>query len=113
MPVRRIKIFNGFEFESGGVDFFFDGGKLLVSPELVRVAGQAPAGIVADGLVAGLIAARGTEIIHEMDDEMRAAALPGETIMFRVELMPVKSKSEFHKGSKPGRFSAKSPELCV
>ena len=31
-----------------------------------------------------------------MDDEMRAAALSGEAIMFRVELMPVKAKAEFH-----------------
>ena len=96
VPVRGIEIFNGFEFETGGVDFFFDRGEFLKRPELVRVAGQAPAGVVADGLVAGLVAARGAEIIHEMDDEMRAAALSGEAIMLRVELMAIKSESEFH-----------------
>jgi FKBP-type peptidyl-prolyl cis-trans isomerase 2 len=31
-----------------------------------------------------------------MDDKMRAAALAGKTIMFRVELMPVEAKAEFH-----------------
>jgi hypothetical protein len=31
-----------------------------------------------------------------MDDEMRAAALFGETIMLRVQLMPVKAEAEFH-----------------
>jgi hypothetical protein len=27
---------------------------------------------------------------------VRAAALPGESVMLRVELVPVKSESEFH-----------------
>ncbi len=57
MPVRGVEIFNGFEFKSGVVDFFFYGGKFLVSPELVRVASQTPARIITDGLVAGLVAA--------------------------------------------------------
>src|ERR1039457_6381430 len=75
---------------------FFDHGKLLISPELVGVAPQAPAGVVADGLVAGLVAARGAKIVHQMNDEGRATALPGKTIMFRVELMPIKTEPEFH-----------------
>ena len=39
---------------------------------------------------------RGTKIVHEVNDEMRAAALPGKVIMLRVELMAIKSESEFH-----------------
>ena len=35
-----------------------------------------------------------------MNDEMRAAALLGETVMLRVELMPVESESEFHVAQK-------------
>ena len=96
MPVCWIKIFNRFQFESGGVDFFFDRSQFFKRPELVRVAGKSPTGVVADGLVAGLVAARGTEIVHEMDDQMRAAALLGEAIMFRVELMAIEAQSEFH-----------------
>ena len=107
MPVRRIKIFNRFEFKSGDVDFLFNRGKFLVSPELVRVAGQTPAGVVTDRLIAGLIAARGAEIIHEMNNEVRAAALPGETIMLGVELMAIKSESEFHLENYYG-FKARS-----
>jgi hypothetical protein len=49
-----------------------------------------------------------------MNDKMRATALSSKTIMFRVELVPVKSEPEFHPGiiavSKPGvkrRFEAK------
>ena len=56
VPVCRVKIFNGFQFKAGGVDFLFDRGQLFVSPEFVGIAGQPPAGIIADGLVAGLIA---------------------------------------------------------
>ena len=96
MPVGRVEILDGFEFEAGGVDFLFDGGQFLEGPQLVRVAGQAPAAVVADGLVAGLVAARGAEIIHQMDDQMRAAALFGEAVMLRVELVAVKAESEFH-----------------
>jgi hypothetical protein len=38
---------------------------------------------------------------------VRAAALPGETIMLRIELMPVKSESEFHLENYCG-FKARS-----
>ena len=96
VPVRRVEIFNRLQFEAVGVDFLFDGGEFLERPELVRIAGQAPAGVVADGLVAGLVAARRAEIIHEMDDQMRAAALLREAVMLRVELVAIKSKAEFH-----------------
>ena len=41
-----------------------------------------------------------------MDDEMRATALFRKTVMFRVELMTIKSESEFHGEiiRKSGRF---------
>ena len=42
------------------------------------------------------VAARGTEIIHEMDDEVRAATLPGEAEMFRIKLVPIEAEAEFH-----------------
>ena len=96
MPVGRIKILNRLQFQAGGVDFLLDGGQFFVRPKPVRVPGQSPAGVVADRLIAGLVAARGAEIIHEVDDEMRAAALSGETVMLRIELMAIKSQAEFH-----------------
>ena len=52
--------------------------------------------VVADRLVAGPVAARGTEIIHQMDDEMRATALLGEAVVLRVKLMAIKSQTQFH-----------------
>ena len=61
------------------------------------------AGIVAAGLVAGLIAAGRAEIIHQMDDQMGAAALPGKTIMFRVQLMAVETEAEFLPTDHPDR----------
>src|SRR5689334_1921062 len=94
--MRRVKIFDGFEFETGGIDFPFEGGEFLASPEFVWIASQAPASIVADGLVAGPVAARGAEIVHEVDDEMCAAALPREPIMLAIELVAIKSEAELH-----------------
>ena len=96
MPVRWVEIFNRLQFETVGIDFLFYGGDFIERPEFVGVAGETPAGIVAAGLVAGLVAARRAEVIHEMNDKMRAAALLGETVMLRVELVPVKSEAEFH-----------------
>ncbi len=89
VPVRRVKILNRLQFEAVGIDFSFDGGKFLKCPKFVGIASQPPAGVVADGLVAGLVAARRAEIIHEMDDEMRAAALLREAVMLRVQLMTI------------------------
>ena len=139
MPMGRIKVFNGFQFQSGGVDFFFNRGQFLAGPKLVRVARQSPAGVVAHRLVvhppqfipptiathgflistavrnggdgcyggrAGLVAARGPEVIDQVNDKVRATALPGKAVMFRIELVPIKSKTEFHGEiiGKSGRF---------
>jgi hypothetical protein len=96
VPMGRVEIFNGLQLQPGGINFLFDGGELLEGPEPVRVAGQAPARVVADRLVPGLVAAGRPEIIHQVDDKMRAAALFGEAVMLRVELMAIKSQAEFH-----------------
>ena len=78
------------------VDLLLQRRQFLVGPELVRVAGQSPAGIVADRLVARLIAPRRAEVVHQVDHHVRAAALPGELIMLRIELMTIQAQSEFH-----------------
>src|SRR5215471_9847162 len=94
----RIKVLDGFQFEACLIDLLLERGQFLETPELVRVAGQPPAGVVADGLVALLVAARGAEIIHQMNYQVSAAALPGEAVMLGIELMFVESETEFHDG---------------
>ena len=94
--MRGIEIFNRLQFEAVGIDFLPDGGQFLERPKLVRIAGQAPAGVIADGLVARLVAARRAEIIHQVNDQMRTTTLPGKTEMLRVELMTVETEAEFH-----------------
>ena len=75
---------------------FLSAASSSIGPELVRVAGQAPAGVVADRLVARLVAARRAEVIDQVHDQVRAAALPGELVVLRVELVAIESESEFH-----------------
>jgi hypothetical protein len=79
------------------VDFLFDRSKFFTRPELVRIAGEAPSGIIAARLVAGLIAAGRTKIIDQVNDEVSASALPGKTIMFTIQLVSIKSESKFHE----------------
>jgi hypothetical protein len=53
---------------------------------------------------------RRTKIIHEMNDQMRAATLPRKPVMFRIKLMTVKSESEFHRDNYRGfRTGSKMP----
>ena len=89
MPMGRIKIFDPFELKPGGVDFAFDAGDFFVSPKRVGVPGQPPAAVVADGLVAGLIAPGRAEIIHEVNDDVSASALASEAVMLLVKLVPI------------------------
>ena len=96
MPVRGVEVLDCFQFKPGGIDLLLDGSQFFVGPQLVRVAGQTPAGIIPHRLIAGLIAAGRTEIVHQVDDQMRAAALFGESVMFAVQLMAIEPKSEFH-----------------
>ena len=91
-----IEVFDGFEFQAGSVDLPFQSSQLLVSPQLVRVAGQTPAGIIAHRLIARVIAARGPEVIHQVRHDVRAAALLGEAIMLFVQLVAIESEAEVH-----------------
>ncbi len=96
VPMRGIEIFDRFQFEAGGVNFALQRRQFFVGPEFVRIAGQSPAGIVAARLIAELVT-RGAEVIDQMDHQVRAAALPGEAKMLRVQLMTIESQAKFHR----------------
>src|SRR5205823_6677255 len=51
VPVRRVKILNGFEFEAGRVYIASKDCQFVQGPELVGIAGSAPTGIGASGLI--------------------------------------------------------------
>ena len=96
MPVCRVKVFDAFQLQPGGVDLLLQGSQFFVCPEFVGIARETPARVIAHRLVARMIAARRAEIIHQMHDDMRAAALPCELIMVRVKLVAIKAQAKFH-----------------
>jgi hypothetical protein len=95
--VRRVKILDRFQFQPGRVDLVFYRSNFRVSPGLVSVAGQAPTGVISNGLIARAVAVRRTKIIHQVNDQVRAPALPGEAKMFFVQLVPVEPQPKFHE----------------
>jgi hypothetical protein len=52
VPVGRIEILDRLDLQPGRVDLPPERGQLLIGPQPVRIAGQPPAGVVADRLVA-------------------------------------------------------------
>ena len=91
-----VEVFDGLDLQAMCGGLFLDCANFLKRPKPVLIAREAPAGIIAERLVAGRIGVRRTEIIHHVDDEVCAAALARELIVRRVELMPVESEAEFH-----------------
>jgi len=49
VPMGGIEIFDGFELESGGVDFLAQRNQFCERPEVVRIAGPAPTLVSAGG----------------------------------------------------------------
>ena len=72
MPVGRIKVLDGFDVQPVRGGFRLSAREFLKRPELVGIARQPPAGIIAERLIAGLVAAGGAKVVHPMHDQMRA-----------------------------------------
>ena len=97
VPVGGVEVFDGFELEAGGLDLLADLGHLGRCPELVRIAGNAPRLVfTACGLVLVRIGLALTEIVDQMNDDVRAAGLNCEREVFVVQHVPVETKTEFH-----------------
>ena len=97
MPVRGIKILDGFEAQTFCLNRASKIDKLFERPELVRVAGQTPSGIVANRLIAGAVACR-PEVIDQVNDQVGAAALACKTKMVAIQLMAIQTEAELHNG---------------
>ena len=97
VPVRGIEVLDGVPAQAGGLDFAAQFHEIGDLPDFVGVARQAPAVETADGLVLrGLVAL--VEVVDQVHDEVRRAALDGEVVMLAVEHVSVESKAEFHEG---------------
>jgi hypothetical protein len=99
--VSRIEVFDGLDFQAHRSSGFFEGGEFFECPNFIGITGEAPAGVIAHGLVAGAIAG-GAKVVYEVNDQVRATALFGELEVFAVQLMPIESKSEFHFNAEAG-----------
>lgn len=99
VPEGGIEILDGFEFEVMGFDGLAEAGEVIECPKFIGVTGEAPAGVIAYGLVAGLVATGGAEVIDQVDDEVGAAALFGEAEVVIVQLVFIEAEAEFHGGS--------------
>jgi hypothetical protein len=58
-----------------------------------------PSRIITDRLIADFIAHRGAKIIHQVNHNVSATTLTRELIVLLVELMTIKTESEFHKNA--------------
>ncbi len=96
MPASGVDVFDGFEFQALRIHRPFEVGKLLVGPELIGVAGAAPAFVSSGGLVAGRIIAAVFEVVDEVRHEVRCPALAGEAEVVRIEHVTIKAESELH-----------------
>ncbi len=76
VPMRRVKILNGFEFKARGVDLFAKSDKFIQRPDAFGIARQSPALVRAGGLVVARIMRAAFEVIHEVRDDMGCAGLP-------------------------------------
>ena len=72
--MRGIEILDGLEAQTFCLNCVSKTDELFEGPELVRIAGQSPTGIVADRLITSTVA-RGPEVIDQMNDQVCAAAL--------------------------------------
>ena len=97
VPMRRIKIFNRFEFQTFGFDAFAQINQFFGAPKFIWIAGQAPAAFRAGRLVVARIFRAVFEIIHQMRDDVCRARLPRELKILTRQHVPVKSESEFHQ----------------
>ena len=97
VPVGGIEILDGFEFQACGLDLFAQPDQLIGSPELVRIAGNAP-GLVfaAGGLVPGGVGLALFEVVHQVNDHVRASSLNRERVVFVVQHVPVETQAKFH-----------------
>ena len=97
VPVGGIEVFDGLQLEAGGFDLAAEGDELLQRPELVGIAGEAPATIVARGLIVVVLLGATAEIIDEVDDQVRGAGLTRELVVLAGEHVAIESETEFHR----------------
>lgn len=93
MPVRRVKVFDGFQLQAFGFDTLAQSRQFFRAPQFVRVASQAPAALAAGGLVVARVFCAAFEVAHEVRDDVRRPHLPRELEIFAREHVPVKSES--------------------
>jgi hypothetical protein len=99
VPEGGVKVFDGFQLEVMGFDGLAEAFKVIEGPEFIGVTGKAPAGVVTDGLVTGLVAVGGAEVVDQVNDEVGAAALFSEAEVVVIELVFIEAEAEFHGGS--------------
>ena len=93
VPMRRIEVLDGCQFEPRRINFTTKCCQFRIRPKVVRVTGISPPVFVSDRLIGPSICIRLGEIVYQMNNHVRAAALPGELVILRIELVPVKSKT--------------------
>ncbi len=97
VPVGGIEVFNGFKLEPGGFNLLAQGDQLGGGPEFVWVAGDAPGLVFAScGLVLRGVGFALPEVVHQVNNDVRATGLNGEGVVLVVQHVPVKAQTEFH-----------------
>ena len=86
VPVGRIEVFDRFELEAGGVDLALERDQLVDGPQLIGIAGQAPASLGAGRLVVARIVRARLEIVDQVDHNMSGPGLPRELEVLRVSM---------------------------
>ena len=97
VPVGGIEVLDRFEFQSGGVDLAAECDQFLDGPELVGIAGEAPALFGAGRLVVARVVRARLEIVDQVDHNMRGAGLPRELIVLRRQHVAVEAEAELHE----------------
>ena len=95
MPVGGIEILDGVQFQTVGIDVLSQCRQFFIAPKLRGVPRAAPPGLGSHRLVLP-IAAPLVEVIHQMNDYMRATTLPRKTKILRREHVTVQPQTEFH-----------------
>ena len=96
VPVGGVEVLDRFELEAGRVDLAAQGDQLVDGPELIRVAGQAPALLGAGRLVVARIVRARLEIIDEVGHNMGGPRLTRELEVLRRQHVAIESEPELH-----------------